>query len=91
MTRPRESPRVSRESRGGVATLSFHTGRDLFRSVQAEYEDEGIPFEPIAFPDAAAALKLLEGPMGIVDVLDEECARPGALAASRLAVPSTRI
>ena len=35
------------------------------------------------FPDAQAALKLIEGSMGVVDVLDEECARPGALAASR--------
>ena len=82
-TRPRESPRVSRESRGNFATASFHTGRDLFRSVQAEYEAEHVPWAPIDFPDAAAALKLLEGPMGVVDVLDEECARPGALAASR--------
>ena len=40
-----------------------------------------MPWAPIAFPDAAAALKLIEGPMGVVDVLDEECARPGALAA----------
>ena len=55
--------------------------RDLFRSVQAEYEEEGVPWAPIDFPDAAAALKLLEGPMGVVDVLDEECARPGARAA----------
>ena len=59
------------------ATASFHTGRDLFRSVQAEYEEEGVPWAPIDFPDAQAALKLIEGPMGIVDVLDEECARPG--------------
>ena len=65
--------------------------RDLFRSVQQEYEEEGVPWAPIDFPDAQAALKLIEGPMGVVDVLDEECARPGALAASRLAVPSTRV
>ena len=81
--RPRESPCVSRESRGGVATASFHTGRDLFRSVQAEYEAEHVPWSPIEFPDAQAALKLIEGSMGVVDVLDEECARPGAISASR--------
>ena len=79
--RPHESPCVSRESRDSVATASFHTGRDLFRSVQAEYEEEGVPWAPIDFPDAQAALKLIEGPMGVVDVLDEECARPGARAA----------
>ena len=74
-------PMLSRESRGNFATASFHAGRDLFRSVQAEYEDEGMPWAPIDFPDARAALKLIEGPMGVVDVLDEECARPGAISA----------
>ena len=57
--------------------------RDLFRSVQAEYEAENVPWSPIDFPDAQAALKLIEGSMGVVDVLDEECARPGAISASR--------
>ena len=57
--------------------------RDLFRSVQAEYEAENVPWAPIDFPDAQAALKLIEGSMGVVDVLDEECARPGAISASR--------
>jgi len=51
--------------------------RDLFRSVQDEYEREGVPWKAVTFPDSAAALKLLEGPMGVVDVLDEECMRPG--------------
>ena len=57
--------------------------RDLFRSVQQEYEAENVPWAPIDFPDAQAALKLIEGSMGVVDVLDEECARPGAISASR--------
>ena len=42
-----------------------------------------MPWAPIDFPDAQAALKLIEGSMGVVDVLDEECARPGAISASR--------
>jgi myosin-5 len=65
--------------------------RDLFRSVQAEYEAENVPWAPIDFPDAQAALKLIEGSMGVVDVLDEECARPGAISASRrVEAPSRR-
>ena len=75
--------RVHAFRESSFATESFHTGRDLFRSVQAEYEAENVPWAPIDFPDAAAALKLIEGSMGVVDVLDEECARPGAISASR--------
>ena len=40
--------------------------RDLFRSVQAEYEDEHVPWAPIDFPDAQAALKLHRGADGSV-------------------------
>ena len=49
---------------------------DLFKTVQAEYDDEGVPWTHVAFPDNAAVLQLIEGRMGVVDVLNEECVRP---------------
>jgi len=49
---------------------------DIFRSVQAEYEYEGIELGDIQFEDNAGVLDLVEGRMGIIAVLNEECVRP---------------
>ena len=49
---------------------------DLFKTVQQEYDDEGVPWQHVAFPDNVAVLQLIEGRMGIIDVLNEECVRP---------------
>jgi myosin-5 len=50
--------------------------QDIFRSVQAEYEYEGIELDEVKFEDNAAVLKLVEGRMGLISVLNEECVRP---------------
>ena len=49
---------------------------DIFRSVQEEYEYEGIEVEEIEYPDNTAVLELIEGRMGLIAVLNEECVRP---------------
>lgn len=50
--------------------------QDIFRSVQAEYEFEGIPLGQISYEDNADVLKLVEGRMGLIAILNEECVRP---------------
>jgi myosin-5 len=50
--------------------------QDIFRSVQAEYEFEGIELGEVEFADNADVLKLVEGRMGLISVLNEECVRP---------------
>jgi len=50
--------------------------QDIFRSVQAEYEFEGIELGEVTFEDNADVLKLVEGRMGLISVLNEECVRP---------------
>uniref|UniRef100_A0A7S4I1U7 Myosin motor domain-containing protein n=2 Tax=Odontella aurita TaxID=265563 RepID=A0A7S4I1U7_9STRA len=49
---------------------------DIFRSVQAEYEFEGIELGEVSFQDNADVLELIEGRMGLIAVLNEECVRP---------------
>eukprot|EP00746_Dinoflagellata_sp_MGD_P150905 gnl/MRDRNA2_/MRDRNA2_82663_c0_seq1.p1 gnl/MRDRNA2_/MRDRNA2_82663_c0~~gnl/MRDRNA2_/MRDRNA2_82663_c0_seq1.p1 ORF type:complete len:1276 (-),score=281.97 gnl/MRDRNA2_/MRDRNA2_82663_c0_seq1:67-3462(-) len=49
---------------------------DVFKAVQQEYTDEGIPWEKIEFKDNAPVLALIESKMGIVAMLNEECVRP---------------
>ena len=49
---------------------------DIFRSVQDEYEYEGIELGNVAFADNVEVLKLIEGRMGAIAVLNEECVRP---------------
>mmetsp|Transcript_4568 Transcript_4568/g.5947 ORF Transcript_4568/g.5947 Transcript_4568/m.5947 type:complete len:1238 (+) Transcript_4568:41-3754(+) len=49
---------------------------DIFRSVQQEYEFEGIELGEVTFSDNADVLKLIEGRMGLISVLNEECVRP---------------
>lgn len=49
---------------------------DIFRSVQEEYEFEGIELADVTFSDNSDVLNLVEGRMGIIAVLNEECVRP---------------
>lgn len=51
--------------------------QDIFRSVQAEYEYEGIELEEITYDDNTDVLDLVEGRMGMLAFLNEECVRPG--------------
>merc|ERR1712032_1297025 len=49
---------------------------DIFRSVQEEYEYEGIPLDEIKFDDNTDVLDLIEGKAGLLSMLNEECVRP---------------
>jgi myosin V len=49
---------------------------DIFRSVQEEYSHEGIDLGDIIFSDNADVLQLIEGKIGVISVLNEECVRP---------------
>lgn len=46
---------------------------DVFKSVQLEYEEEGIAWAFVPFPDNTPVLELIEGRMGLITVLNEEC------------------
>ena len=50
--------------------------QDIFRSVQAEYEFEGIELGEITYDDNTDVLDLIEGRMGLLAFLNEECFRP---------------
>jgi myosin-5 len=50
--------------------------QDIFRSVQSEYEYEGIELGEITYDDNVDVLNLVEGRMGLIAVLNEECVRP---------------
>ena len=50
--------------------------QDIFRSVQLEYEQEGIELEEITYDDNTDVLDLVEGRMGLLAFLNEECVRP---------------
>ena len=49
---------------------------DIFRSVQEEYQLEGIPLADIWYDDNTDVLDLIEGPTGLLALLNEECVRP---------------
>ena len=49
---------------------------DVFKTVQQEYQEEGIAWEAISFVDNEATLNLIEARMGVISVLNEECMRP---------------
>jgi myosin-5 len=51
--------------------------QDVFRSVQVEYEYEGIELGEITYDDNTDVLDLVEGRMGLLAFLNEECVRPG--------------
>jgi myosin-5 len=58
-------------------TLQQKFCADVFKSVAVEYEKEGIGLLDLSFDDNAAVLDLIEGRMGMLSLLNEECLRPG--------------
>ncbi|CAN0001143.1 unnamed protein product, partial [Ectocarpus sp. 12 AP-2014] len=51
--------------------------QDVFKNVQVEYQEEGIPWSHIDFQDNAAVLGMIEEPRrGLLSLLDEECMLP---------------
>ena len=50
--------------------------QDVFKTVQDEYRSEGLDWELINYQDNSEVLELLEGRMGILDLLNEECLMP---------------
>jgi hypothetical protein len=58
-------------------TLQQKFCQDVFKTVAKTYEEEGIKLPVVEFTDNAAVLKAIEGKMGIFDLLNEECVRPG--------------
>lgn len=50
---------------------------DIFQSVKEEYDCEGIELDEITFDDNSDVLDLVEGRMGLLAFLNEECVRPG--------------
>jgi myosin-5 len=49
---------------------------DIFRSVQEEYEYEGIPLDEIKYDFNTDVLDLIEGKTGLLNMSNEECLRP---------------
>jgi len=49
---------------------------DVFKAVQQEYADEGIPWDRIEFKDNGPLLEIIEAKLGIIAMLNEECVRP---------------
>ncbi|MEW5300071.1 MAG: hypothetical protein WDW36_003028 [Sanguina aurantia] len=78
--------------------LQQHFNQHVFKMEQAEYEREEIDWSYIQFVDNQDVLDLIEGKLGILDMLDEVCKFPTAtgkdlaekLAASPACVASTR-
>ena len=60
--------------------ISTHThtffSQDMFKAVQEEYDAEGVPWTHVDFTDNAETLALIEGRMGVISLLNEECLRP---------------
>ena len=49
---------------------------DVFKTVQEEYQSEGLNWELISFDDNAKILDMIEGKGGILGLLNEECLLP---------------
>ncbi|KAG1657561.1 hypothetical protein FOA52_006761 [Chlamydomonas sp. UWO 241] len=56
--------------------LQQHFNHHVFKQEQAEYEREKIDWSYVKFVDNQDVLDLLEGKMGILDLLDETCRFP---------------
>jgi hypothetical protein len=56
--------------------LQQHFNHHVFKQEQAEYERERIDWSYIQFVDNQDVLDLIEGKMGILDLLDEQCRFP---------------
>ena len=54
----------------------------LVATQRAEYQEEGITCGSIAFPDNSEQISLLDGRLGVMALLDEECALPKGSEAS---------
>eukprot|EP00980_Cylindrotheca_fusiformis_P004144 scaffold909_cov135-Cylindrotheca_fusiformis.AAC.1 len=50
--------------------------KDIFQSVQEEYKAEGLNLADIKYDDNSDVLGLIEGKLGIIKQLNEECVRP---------------
>jgi len=61
--------------------LQQHFNQHVFKMEQAEYEREKIDWSYIQFVDNQDVLDLIEGKMGILDLLDEQCRFPTATGA----------
>lgn len=55
---------------------------DNFRLVQTEYMEEGIELFDLSIVDNSHILDVIEGPMGVIDTLNDECIRPNGSDAS---------
>lgn len=53
--------------------LQQHFNQHVFKMEQAEYEREKIDWSYIEFVDNQDVLDLIEGKMGVLDLLDEQC------------------
>ncbi|KAF0699307.1 Aste57867_10097 [Aphanomyces stellatus] len=49
---------------------------DVFKTVQVEYDEEGIAWNHIAYADNADVLQVIESKLGLISLLDEELVRP---------------
>ncbi|CEG46908.1 myosinlike protein [Plasmopara halstedii] len=49
---------------------------DVFKTVQEEYQQEGVGWEFVKYQDNQDMLDLLENSMGVMALLNEECVRP---------------
>ena len=56
--------------------------QDVFKSVQEEYALEGLDWTTVAFEDNQTMVDLIERPMGLIALLNEECVRPKGSDAS---------
>ena len=56
--------------------LQSKFSEDIFVAVQQEYANQGIKIETVTFPDNSCVLQLLEGRMGLMSLLSEECILP---------------
>merc|ERR1711935_1307918 len=50
--------------------------KDIFASVQEEYKAEGLDLADIKYDDNSDVLGLIEGKLGLIKQLNEECVRP---------------
>ncbi|XP_030639969.1 unconventional myosin-Vb [Chanos chanos] len=56
--------------------LQQQFNRHVFQLEQEEYIREGLPWNRIEFSDNQPCIALIEGPLGLLDLLDEECRMP---------------
>jgi myosin-5 len=50
--------------------------KDIFQSVQEEYRSQGLDLADIKYDDNSDVLGLIEGKLGLIKQLNEECVRP---------------